>query len=142
MNIHSDAGFHHMTQTWPNPAREAPRERLRRPWIYAACASFFCLELVSIAAVAGEGKFIAKATIISVINNKSSERDAGGKLPRTFPQPALADGSQSQHPELPFSSKVPEAVLRAVVETEGLADDPEFVSPRWIWIARAHALSE
>ncbi len=120
MNIHIDAAGAKPRHRFAYPdlttgSRAAPRERLRRLWIYAACAGFFCLGLISVAAVVGEAKFVAKATII-------------------------AEGSQTHRLEMPFSANVPEGVLRAVVEAEGLADDPEFVSPRWTWIARAARL--
>lgn len=87
-------------------------ERSRRSWIYIASVGLFCLGGLSVAAAISEDRFVAKAMILAT------------------------DVAQSHPVVPPFSSKVPEPVLRKVVEVEGLDDDPEFVPQQWKWIAR------
>ncbi len=93
--------------------RQRRLERSRRSWIYIASAGFFCLGILSVVIAIREDRFIAKAIILA------------------------ADAVPTHPVASSFSSKVPEPILRKVVEVEGLADDPEFVAWQWNWIARA-----
>jgi polysaccharide biosynthesis transport protein len=96
---------------------KTPIERRRRIPVYAIFAGVFCLGLLIMAAAVGESGFVAKAVI-------------------------QAGESQRRPIDLPFALKVPEPVLHAVVEAQGLADDAEFVSQRWSWISRARSVLE
>jgi hypothetical protein len=111
---------------------EAPR----RLWIYLACLSVFCLGLFSLAATLRASRFVAAAAIYST-NGQAFDRvqnvreqDAGEKLASTFSRPAPwhADGR--------LMAKLPQAILRHVIETESLATDPEFSARQWNWITR------
>jgi uncharacterized protein involved in exopolysaccharide biosynthesis len=87
--------------------------RPSRRWLYGACIFVFCFGLFTIVVSIGEDRFVAKAALFA------------------------ADDFPSQPLDVPLTTRVPDRVLREVVETENLAVDPEFAAPQWNWIARA-----
>jgi uncharacterized protein involved in exopolysaccharide biosynthesis len=107
-------GFDMLSGELPVPEglrlRAKDAERLRSRWFYAACMCVFCFGLLSILIAFGDDRFAAKAAIFAV--GKSLSLDVAP------------------------TSKLPDRVLRQVVEGEGLAADPEFVPQPWSWLSR------